>query len=153
MASLTKTSITYLDLQKNIDETTLDNALFDITGLETEEDRATDFIVSTFYKIQAISIKVTYDLSSFEDPTGAIEETLKQAFIYLTLGNILNSGGKKLGYGKTKQGMELLESLWGKGIYSEKEVAADENVFFEVTEAAYVPVGRMKDLYDNDLFN
>jgi len=153
MGSITKTSITYADLQKNIDEQTLDNVLFDITGVEDEEVRATDFIVATFYKLQAISIKVTFDLSSFEDTTGAIEETLKQAFIYLTLGTILNSTGKKLGYGKIKQGMELLESLWGKGIYSEKEVSADENVFFEVTEAAYTSTGRMKELYDNDLFN
>ena len=152
MASVINTTIRYADLQLNYDETSLESILFDIKGLETDETRANDFINSTFFVLQSLSLKVDFDLSNFDDDTGAKKATIKQAFIYLALGTIFNSTNKKLGNGFKSKGMNLLENVWGSGIYSQSEGSGGHENFFKVTEVAYIATDRQEDLYDNDLF-
>ena len=153
MASITKDTIRYSDLLTDIDEQTIENVLFDIKGLETVEDRANDYIDSTFLELKSIAIKVDFDLSDFDDTTG-IKVIIVQAFKLMSIGTILNSTDKRLGMPKKKQGMKLLEGLWGTGIYSEKEVPKKEDAFFSVVDKAYTSVSgtRMDDLYNNNLF-
>jgi len=149
MASITASSISYSDLQEKIDETSLSNMLLDITGVETDEERANDFIQTAFYKLKAYAIRAGVDISDFNNDNGE-SDLIKEAFCYLALSLIKDNALNGAGEDFKDKALDILSSLWGREVYSSKNQTENQ---FDVSHTAYVATGKMKDLYDNDLFN